>query len=106
IFGCVLLLFVPVAAHAQDGKASLDAVAKALGAAVVTSIVYSGTGVVHAIGQSQTPGMAWPRFGLKSYTRSINYDTAAMHDLVVTTQLENPPRGGGVQPIRGERRQE
>jgi glyoxylase-like metal-dependent hydrolase (beta-lactamase superfamily II) len=102
----LLLLLSPAAVPAQDGKAALDAVAKALGADVVTSVVYDGTGSVYAVGQSATPGGAWPRFNAKSYSRAINYDTASMREVVVRTQAETPPRGGGLQPVRGEQRQQ
>ena len=51
------------------------------------------------------PGQAWPRFNIKSLTRSINYETASIKEDWVRTQALDPPRGGGVQPIRGEQRQ-
>ncbi|MBM3217677.1 MAG: MBL fold metallo-hydrolase [Candidatus Rokubacteria bacterium] len=106
VIAAVILLSSPLAVHAQSDKAALDAVANALGADRVTSIAYEGSGVIHAVGQSATPGGPWPRFNLKSSSRSLDYDTGAMRDVIVTTQAENPPRGGGVQPARGERRQE
>ena len=59
-----------------------------------------------APGQSYTPGQPWPRFIAKSQTRSVNYETASLRDDVVRMQGENPPRGGGVQPVRGEQRQQ
>ena len=101
----LLLLLAPFSVSAQDNKAALDTVSKATGADRVTSIVYSGNGFVYSIGQSYTAGAPWPRFNAKSYTRSINYDTASFRDEVVRTQAENPPRGGGGQPMRGETRQ-
>jgi len=100
-----LLLIFPHAAAAQDTKAALQKVAEALGADYVTSIEYSGSGVVYAPGQSQVPGTAWPKFGAKTWTRTINYETQAFRDSILRTQMENPPRGGGVQPVRGEVRQ-
>jgi glyoxylase-like metal-dependent hydrolase (beta-lactamase superfamily II) len=106
IIAVVILLSSPVAAVAQDGKAALEAVSRALGADRLTSIVYDGNGFVHSVGQSATPGGAWPRFNLKSYSRSVNFETAAARDVIVRTQAENPPRGGGGQPMRGETRQE
>ena len=96
-----LILALPVAAAAQDRKAALQKVAEAHGADYVTSIEYAGTGVVYAPGQSQTPGSPWPRFGAKTWTRTINYDTPALRDHILRTQMEDPPRGGGVQPVRG-----
>ena len=49
--------------------------------------------------------MPWPRFNAKSYTRTVNYDTASMRDEIVRTQAEPAPRGGGGQPVLGEQRQ-
>ena len=57
------------------------------------------------MGQSAAPGVPWPRFNAKSFTRTINYDTVSMRDEIVRTQAENPPRGGGGQPMMGEQRQ-
>ena len=42
---------------------------------------------------------------MKSLTRDVDYDTASLRDDYIRTQAENPPRGGGVQPVRGEARQ-
>ena len=56
-------------------------------------------------GQAPAPELAWPKFNVKSLTRDVNYDTASLRDEYVRTQAENPPRGGGVQPVRGEARQ-
>jgi len=100
-----LLLLQPFAASAQDSKAALQKVAGALGADITSSVVIIGSGVQWQAGQAKTPGMAWPKFNAKSFTRSINYDTAAMRDEIIRTQAENPPQGGGVQPVRGEVRQ-
>jgi glyoxylase-like metal-dependent hydrolase (beta-lactamase superfamily II) len=105
VIASLLLVIAPLAAEAQDAKAALETVAKALGADVVTSIQYDGSGTVHAFGQSPQAAAPWPRFNAKSYSRSINYDTASMRDQIVRTQAENPPRGGGGQPLRGEGRQ-
>ena len=99
----VLLLASPVVSVAQS--AALADAAAALGAANVKSIEYSGSGIFFQAGQSYTAGQAWPRFNAKSYTRAVSYDAALLRDEVVRTQAENPPRGGGVQPVRGEQRQ-
>jgi glyoxylase-like metal-dependent hydrolase (beta-lactamase superfamily II) len=99
------ILLSPLAAHAQDGRSVLESVAKAMGATTLKSIQYSGSGVSFASGQSPAPGMPWPRFNVKSYTRTASYETASLRDELVRTQAEDPPRGGGLQPIRGEQRQ-
>ena len=99
----VLVLLSPLAATAQD--ASLDNVAKAMGAAGVKSIQYSGSGTNFQLGQNFSPDVPWPRFVVKSYTRAVNYESASIRDELVRTQGENPPRGGGGQPVAGEQRQ-
>jgi glyoxylase-like metal-dependent hydrolase (beta-lactamase superfamily II) len=101
-----LLLCTPIASPAQNARATLDSAAKALSSVEVKSLEWSGSGVFFAPGQSYTPGQPWPRFIAKSQTRSVNYETASLRDDVVRMQGENPPRGGGVQPVRGEQRQQ
>src|SRR5437773_2257585 len=96
----VLLLF-PVAAQAQDSRAALESVAKALGATNLKSIEIQGSGVTFQVGQSATPGMAWPQFDIRTFTRVVNYETASFRQEILQTRALEPPRGGGVY-IRGE----
>jgi len=100
-----VLVLLPFPAQAQDGRAGIEGVAQALGAPALKSLEYNASGVIFQFGQSQAPGQAWPRFNIKSLTRSINYETASIKEDWVRTQALDPPRGGGVQPIRGEQRQ-
>jgi glyoxylase-like metal-dependent hydrolase (beta-lactamase superfamily II) len=101
----VTLLLFPVAARAQDGQATLESVTKAMGASTLNSIQYAGTGVNFAVGQSATAGAPWPRFNLKSYTRSMNYETGALRQEQVLSRADTQPRGGGI-PAMGEARQQ
>jgi len=104
-FLATLTLLAPLGAHAQDGKAGLEAVARALGEPGLKSIEYSASGTLFQFGQAQAPGQPWPRFNIKSLTRAISYETASQKEDWVRTQALDPPRGGGVQPVRGEQRQ-
>ena len=98
------LLLSPLASHAQDGRVALDAVAKAMGSANLKSIEITGSGANFAVGQSTAPGAPWPRFNMRTATRTINYETASMRDDFVRTRADDPPRGGA--PFfRGEQRQ-
>jgi glyoxylase-like metal-dependent hydrolase (beta-lactamase superfamily II) len=90
---------------AQESKAALDAIATAMGAANLRTIQYSGSGSNFAVGQAPNPDAPWPRFNVTSYTASADYDTPAMRQEMVRTQAQNPPRGGGGQPLAGEQRQ-
>src|SRR5713101_5858053 len=105
VLTAALVLLSPLAGYAQDGRAALENVAKAMGAASVKSIQYSGSGVNFQVGQNFSPDTPWPRFIVKSYTRAVNHENASIRDELVRTQGENPPRGGGGQPVAGEQRQ-
>jgi glyoxylase-like metal-dependent hydrolase (beta-lactamase superfamily II) len=99
----VALLLSPIAALAQDGKLILENTARSLGAPTLKTLTFTGTGDYFFVGQSVAPGAPWPRFVLKSFTRSINYDTASIRTEQTLVRPENTP-GGGV-PGMGEARQ-
>lgn len=99
----VIVLSFPLAGQAQDGKVSLDAVAKAMGAANLKSFELTANGMNYAVGQSEAPGAPWPRFHLKSTKRTVNYETASLRDEGVQVRVADPPRGGGVF-VRGDQR--
>jgi glyoxylase-like metal-dependent hydrolase (beta-lactamase superfamily II) len=96
----VAALFLPGPVSAQ----TLDDFAKAMGADKVKTIAFSGKGYRYAVGQSHHPKDPWPKFNLKRAQYTINYETGAMERDITVTQWENPPRGGGRQPVRGEQR--
>src|SRR6266849_9071410 len=96
-----ILVLCPLAAYAQNGKVTLDGVAKAMGAANLKSYELTANGVSYAVGQSEAPGTPWPRFNLKSTKRTVNYETASLRDESVQTRVADPPRGGGVF-VRGD----
>jgi glyoxylase-like metal-dependent hydrolase (beta-lactamase superfamily II) len=90
----------------QDAKAAVAAATKALGAENLKTLEFYGSGYDYAIGQAPNPNSPWPRFNDRTYTRTINFDAPAARMQRVRTQAENPPRGGGQQPIIGEQRQD
>src|SRR4030095_3349538 len=96
-----VLLLSPIGADAQDSRAALETVAKALGATNLKSIEFQGGGTFFWAGQSYTPGQAWPQFNVRSFTRVVNYDTASLKDEMVRTRALEPPKGGGPY-VRGE----
>src|SRR6516165_9734727 len=100
LFAVVALALMPRLGHGEESKAVLDNVAKAMGD--VKSLQYTGNGAYFFLGQSVAPATPWPRFNLKTYTRSINYDTPAMRDDFVRTQADPAARGGGGIPLVGE----
>ncbi|MEK6323000.1 MAG: MBL fold metallo-hydrolase [Acidobacteriota bacterium] len=108
-FTTILILLLVCAASGQSRAMRTDTVLQraeqAMGASGLKSIQYSGSGYNFAVGQSVKPGATWPRFNVKSYARVINYETVSSREELLRTQAENPPRGGGAQPIIGEQRQ-
>jgi len=101
LFVSAILLLPTAAVEAQDNRAALEAVATALGATNLTSLEIQGGGVMFQVGQSQTPAGAWPQFDVRSFTRTINFQTGSLRDEIVRTRTLEPPKGGGAY-VRGE----
>jgi glyoxylase-like metal-dependent hydrolase (beta-lactamase superfamily II) len=87
---------------AQDVKGLLRDTARAMGAENLTSVEYSGSGFFYWFGQAASPRSPWPKFYAKSYHRIIDLSAGVSAQTVVRTQYENPPHGGGNQPVIGE----
>src|SRR6266571_959828 len=91
--------------RAQDAREILQAAVRAMGAANVKTIQYSGTGWNAGVGQSFSPAEDWPRFEVTRYTRTIDYDAKFSREELTRRQGNNPPRGGGGTPLQGEQQQ-
>jgi glyoxylase-like metal-dependent hydrolase (beta-lactamase superfamily II) len=89
----------------QDPKTVIGSATKALGADNLKTIEFSGSGSDYALGQNPSPNSPWPRFNDKTYSRAIDFEAPASRMQRVRTQAENPPHGGGQQPIVGEQQQ-
>src|ERR1700730_3282023 len=83
----------------QDAKTVIASATKALGADNLKTIEFSGSGFDYVIGQAANPNLPWPKFNDKSYNRVVDLNTPASRMQRIRTQGENPPRGGGQQPI-------
>jgi glyoxylase-like metal-dependent hydrolase (beta-lactamase superfamily II) len=90
---------------AQDASAVIGNASKAMGVDTLKTVQFSATGLDFALGQAPNPASPWPKFINKSYTRAINFETPASKVDRVRVQGENPPHGGGQQPIVGEQPQ-
>jgi glyoxylase-like metal-dependent hydrolase (beta-lactamase superfamily II) len=102
-----LVVFVSLvaAAGAQDAAAVISAASQAIGVDRLKTVEYSGTGYDFAIGQAYSPTSPWPKFIDKTYTRAIDFSVPASKMDRIRMQGENPPHGGGLQPVRGEQPQ-
>jgi glyoxylase-like metal-dependent hydrolase (beta-lactamase superfamily II) len=97
-------LFASLSA-AQDAKTAIATASKAMGADTLNTIEYSGSGNDFAIGQAYSGTSPWPKFIDKTYTRQVDFRVPASKMDRIRLQGENPPRGGGQQPVRGEQPQ-
>jgi glyoxylase-like metal-dependent hydrolase (beta-lactamase superfamily II) len=93
------------AAAAQDARTAIGTASKAMGADTLKTIQYSASGSDFALGQAYNPNSPWPRFIDKTYTRMVDFEAPASRVDRIRLQGEDPPRGGGQQPIRGEQPQ-
>jgi glyoxylase-like metal-dependent hydrolase (beta-lactamase superfamily II) len=78
---------------------ALTAATRAMGAANLNAIQYSGSGSSFTVGQAPGPGAPWPRFELTKYVASVNYMPPAMREETVRRDVDFPPRGGGAGPF-------
>src|SRR6188474_1751055 len=92
-------------ASAQDAGSVVTGASKAIGVDTLKSVQYSATGFDFALGQAPNPSSPWPKFINKSYTRAVDFEKGASKVDRVRVQGENPPHGGGQQPIVGEQPQ-
>ena len=92
-------MFVTRAAvEAQDATTVLREADRALGASTMKSVRYSGTGFSYNILQNWRPDTPYPKFYAK-YTRTIDFEKSVSREETTRSQFENPPRGGGQQPL-------
>jgi glyoxylase-like metal-dependent hydrolase (beta-lactamase superfamily II) len=111
---CALAALATATIRRQDASASpgaggssgpLAAAAAALGEGGLRSIQYSGWGSDYIFGQAYDGSLPWPRFNVPAITIGIDYTTNTLRDERRRAQAENPPLGGGFQPLTGEIRQ-
>ena len=90
---------------APDAKTAIANATQALGAGSLKTLEFSGSGFDYALGQNPNGNAPWPKFNDKTYTRVIDFEANASRMSRIRTQFENPPHGGGQQPIIGEQQQ-
>src|SRR5262245_32141724 len=106
----VALVAAPAASQnaVPDAKAVLQRADAAMGVSKLNSLQYTATGYVTALGQNYSSSLdeTWPRFELKSFTRTIDFPSNSMREDQTRVQgVWNATRGGGQRPIIGERNQ-
>jgi hypothetical protein len=85
-----------------QGPSTIATASATMGVDALKTVQYSATGLDFALGQAPNTSSPWPKFINKSYTRSVDFSVPASRVERVRMQGENPPRGGGQQPVMGE----
>lgn len=98
---CILLASVASVSPAKNANDVVADVARTIGAGNLQTLQYSATGSYFTFGQNYGVKDPWPRFALKSYTRSIDYEHGASEEKFDWTQAEDGERGGGLLPLKG-----
>ncbi len=101
VIAVILVTAMSWGVTAQDAGTVISTASRTIGADMLKTIEFSASGSDFVLGQGMNPG-PYPRFINKTYTRVIDFQTPATHMTRVRLQGENPPRGGGAQPLRGE----
>jgi glyoxylase-like metal-dependent hydrolase (beta-lactamase superfamily II) len=84
--------------YAQDATSVLREADTALGASNLKTLRYSGAGFAYAFLQNPRPDVRYPKFYAK-YTRTIDFEKSVSREETTRSQFENPPSGGGQQPL-------
>ena len=100
-----LLAMSAIGGSAEDAKAVIATASTTMGADVLNTVEFSATGSDFVLGQAYAPDAPWPRFINKTFTRVVDFRVPSSRVDRVRLQGENPPRGGGQQPLRGEQPQ-
>jgi glyoxylase-like metal-dependent hydrolase (beta-lactamase superfamily II) len=90
--------------QAESPQAIVQNAIHALHAEDVQSIEISGRGFDALFGQAYDGNSPWPRFALTRYSLAIQYGQHYLRGDRIRVQAQNPPLGGGNQPI-GEQRE-
>lgn len=99
----VLAAFSVVPLHGQGGSTAIQRALVATQYDNIESLQIAGHGFDALFGQAYDGDSAWPRFTLSRYRASVNYKDDSLVDERVRSQLQNPPLGGGNQPINEQR---
>ena len=85
---CVLIGF-----RAEAQESELQRIADALDVSTTRTFQFTANGTMYALGQNVHPAGPWPRFFVKSFTRTYDFTAAAMRDQIVRMTAEGATLG-------------
>ena len=97
--GLLMMLVSCAAPPEQRAQSPLLRADKAMGGNDLRTIRFAATGTGATFGQAWQAGMAWPRLTYTVFSRSLDYDNAALREEFARRRAE--PTGGGAVPLMG-----
>ena len=83
----------------SDATATIARAEAAMGGVGLKTIRFTGSGTGGIFGQAYVANMPWPKINYTSFSRSLDYETAAMRQDFALSRAE--PNGGGGAPLMG-----
>ena len=105
VWSAALGLMAPGSVAAQDARSVIADASKAMGVDTLKSVEYTATGFDFVLGQAYNPARRGRSSSTRATRAAVDFRTPASKVDRVRMQGENPPRGGGQQPVIGEQPQ-
>jgi glyoxylase-like metal-dependent hydrolase (beta-lactamase superfamily II) len=88
-----LVLVVIAGARAGAADSELQQIADALDVSTTKTFQFTANGTMYNLGQNVNPAAPWPRFFVKSFTRTYDFTAGAMRDEIVRMTAETASVG-------------
>ena len=88
-----LALCALVGFNAEAQETDLQQIADTLDVSTTKTFQFTANGTMYNLGQNVNPAGPWPRFFVKSFTRTYDFTAGAMRDQVVRMTAESPTAG-------------
>ena len=92
-FVLALVLVGVCSFRGEVSGADLQQIADALDVSTTKTFQFTANGTMYNLGQNVNPAGPWPRFFVKSFTRTYDFTAGAMRDQVVRMTAESPTAG-------------
>ena len=90
VLTALLWIIVPATTAAQDAKTIVENALRTIGAANLTSIVYSGEGAYGNFGQSRTISFGLSSTSIRNYVRAIDFTRPALRETGTAVPIAGP----------------
>ena len=99
VAGSAILLTSCATNPPVDAATTISKAQAAMGSTGLKTIRFAGNGTGAIFGQAHVAGTPWPKINYSSFSRSLDYENAAMRQDFALSRAE--PNGGGAAPLMG-----